>query len=64
MRENEKYLLKDSGPIGLALMVVISDAFPQPHEHNAIQTTQFNPILPGNIIIYKVQPHQKTDEAI
>ena len=38
--EEKIYLLKNSAPIGLALMVVIAEAFLQYHEKNAIDTAQ------------------------
>ena len=52
---NEKiYLLENSAPIGLALMVVIAEAFLQYHEKNAIDTAlRMNPpVAPKSFLRY------------
>ena len=57
--EEKIYLLKNSAPIGLALMVVIAEAFLQYHEKNAIDTAQQrNPsVAPKSFLRYVDDSH-------
>ena len=59
---NEKiYLLENSAPIGLALMVVIAEAFLQYHEKNAIDTAlRMNPpVAPKSFLRYVDDSHAR-----
>ena len=59
--EGNIYLLKNSAPIGLALMVVIAEAFLQYHENNAINAAlQYNlPVAPKSFLRYVDDSHAR-----
>ena len=59
---NDKiYLLKNSAPIGLALMVVMAESFLQHHEKNAIETAsnQIPSIAPKSFLRYVDDSHAR-----
>ena len=59
---NDKiYLLKNSAPIGLALMVVMAESFLQHHEKNAIETSsnQIPSIAPKSFLRYVDDSHAR-----
>ena len=59
---NDKiYLLKNSAPIGLALMVVMAESFLQHHEKNAIETasSQIPLIAPKSFLRYVDDSHAR-----
>ncbi|XP_057316880.1 uncharacterized protein LOC130657913 [Hydractinia symbiolongicarpus] len=59
--EDKIYLLQNSGPIGLALMVVVAEAFLQYHERNAISVAlQRNPpVAPKSFKRYVDDSHAR-----
>ena len=67
---NDKlYLLKNSAPIGLALMVVMAEAFLQHHEKNAIEEAlrQTPPVAPKSFLRYVDDSHARfvtNDQAV
>lgn len=59
--ENDIYLLKNSAPIGLALMVVMAEAFLQHHEQKAINIAQQHnpPTAPKSFVRYVDDSHAR-----
>ena len=57
---NEKiYLLKNSGPIGLALMVVVAEAYLQYHEKNAMDIALRKNVAPMSFLRYVDDSHSR-----
>ena len=62
--EDKIYLLKNSAPIGLALMVVIAEAYLQYHEKRAIDAAlnETPPVAPKSFVRYVDDSHARFDD--